>query len=134
MEILTVDIGGTFIKYALMNEHMDILDRGKVKTPIRGREALVEAIGQLYDAMPQVEGIAISMPGIIDSDNGYCLMGGALRYNDGFYLQHSLYRRCPVKIHKEIAVQIFNIQTLLDPQCFAIGGGVSSQPLFIEHI
>lgn len=42
----------------------------------------MEAIGQIYDGMQDIEGIAISMPGIIDSDNGYCAMGGALTYNN----------------------------------------------------
>lgn len=250
MKILAVDIGGTYIKYACMREDREILSRGKIKTPGEGREALVEAIGRIYDEMPDVEGIAISMPGIIDSENGYCVMGGALRYNDDFYLRHSLHQRCPVKIYmendakcaamaeaaagslkdvrdgfvlifgtmigggfikdgklhrgrhfsagevsyiaargvdmpgvwgnrcgtpalcrmyakkkglpfqevdgirvfeavnagdpealdclqrftKEIAEQIFNIQTILDPERFAIGGGISAQPLFIEYI
>lgn len=253
MKILVVDIGGTFIKYACMTEDMSILDRGKVKTPESGREELIEAIGKIYDEMPEIEGIAISMPGIIDSENGHCSMGGALRYNDDFYLRHSLYQRCPVKIHmendakcaamaeaavgslkdvrdgfvlifgtmiggafikdhclhrgshfsagevsyidtardgmptftnvwgnrcgtsalckmyakkkslnpktvdgvmvfdgvnsqepdaleclqdftKEIAVQLFNIQTILDPERFAIGGGISAQPVFIDYI
>ena len=48
--------------------------------------------------MPEVSGITISMPGIIDTKNGYCVMRGALRYNDDFYLRHSLYKRCHVKI------------------------------------
>ena len=192
------------------------------------------------------------MPGIIDTANGYCAMGGALRYNDDFYLRHALYEKCPVKISiendakcaalaeaagslkdvndgfvlifgtmigggyvkdkklhrgmhfsagevsyiisdrdgtpnfegvfgnrcgtpqlckmyadaknlpaeevdgvivfnavnsgdkiaqdcldrfaKEIAVQIFNLQTVLDPQRFAIGGGISAQPVFLEAI
>ena len=253
MQILVVDIGGTWIKYACMTENMDILNRGKVKTPQSGREELIETIGKIYDQMPEAEGIAISMPGIIDSENGYCFMGGALRYNDDFYLRHSLYERCPVRIvmendakcaamaeaavgslkdvedgfvlifgtmiggafiknrrlhrgrhfaagevsyintgreemptfsnvwgnrcgtsglcrmyaqkkrlapesvdgimvfegvkrqeadameclqrfTKEIAVQLFNIQTILDPERFAIGGGISAQPVFIEYI
>lgn len=253
MQILVVDIGGTFIKYACMTENMDILSRGKVKTPESGREELIETIGKIYDEVPEAEGIAISMPGIIDSENGYCSMGGALRYNDDFYLRHSLYQRCPVKIvmendakcaamaeaavgslkdvedgfvlifgtmigggfiknhtlhrgkhfsagevsyintgrdgmptfanvwgnrcgtsalckiyaekkkiapetvdgvmvfervnageaeaveclqkfTKEIAVQLFNIQTIVDPERFAIGGGISAQPIFIEYI
>lgn len=101
MEILVVDIGGTFIKYACMKEDMTILSRGKIKTPEESSEELVETIGRIYDEMPQVEGIAISMPGIIDSENGYCAMGGALRYNDGVYLRQSLEQRCPVKIYME---------------------------------
>lgn len=101
MKVLVIDIGGTFIKYACMTEDMQILDRGKVETPQENREQLIEAIGKLYDEMSDVSGIAISMPGIIDSENGYCAMGGALRYNDDFYLRHCLYQRCPVKIYME---------------------------------
>lgn len=253
MKILTIDIGGTFIKYALMNEQMEIHSKGKVPTPTTTREDLIETIGQIYDDYSDVNGIAISMPGIIDSDNGYCAMGGALKYNDDFYLRHALYKRCPVHIHiendakcaamaeaaagslkdvkdgfvlifgtmiggamikdhmlhkgkhfsagevsyittirdsnptiktvwgnrcgtpylcklyaekkgidinevdgirvfsdvnsgdddaiacllkftKEIAVQLFNIQTILDPEKIAIGGGISVQPVFLEFI
>lgn len=253
MKILGIDIGGTFIKYACMEDDMTILSKGKVPTPQEGREQLIEAIGEIYDGMPDVSGIAISMPGIIDADNGYCAMGGALHYNDDFYFRHSLYQRCPVDIHiendakcaamaeaavgslkdvedgfvlifgtmiggafikshqlhrgkhfsagevsyittirdgepvydtvwgnrcgtphlckmyaekkeldeeevdgiqvfnavnqgdedakaclqqftREVAVQLFNLQTVLDPERFAIGGGISAQPIFIEYI
>ena len=42
---------------------MKILSKGKVKTPQEGRNELIEAIGQIYDKKPEVDGIAISMPG-----------------------------------------------------------------------
>ncbi|MBQ9662673.1 MAG: ROK family protein [Oscillospiraceae bacterium] len=252
MKILTIDIGGTYIKYARMSEEMDINSRGKRPTPQSGREALLDVLEGIYEEEP-VDGIAISLPGIIDAENGYVVMGGALRYNDDFYLRHALYQRCRTKIvlendakcaamaeaaagslkdvpdgfvlifgtmiggayihsHRllrgrhfsagevsyittvrngypdqdvvfgnrcgvprlcrkyagrkrldpdtvdgvrlfhdaeagdeialsclnefahEVAVQIFNIQTLLDPDRFAIGGGISAQPLFIDAI
>lgn len=98
MSILSIDIGGTFIKYALMGKDAVILSRGKIPTPQEGRTELVDTIGRLYDEMADVEGIAISMPGIIDSENGYCVTGGALGYNDDFYFRHVLYERCPVRI------------------------------------
>lgn len=101
MKILAIDIGGTFIKYACMDEEMRFLSRGKIPTPQENREQLIDAIGRLYDESPEAEGIAISMPGIIDVENGYCVMGGALRYNDDFYFRRRLYERCPVKIHME---------------------------------
>ncbi len=253
MKVLVIDIGGTYIKYACMDENMSILTRGSIKTPTDSREQLIEEIGKIYDEMSDIYGISISMPGIIDSEKGYCSMGGALRYNDDFYLRNSLYERCPVKIHiendakcaamaeatvgsicdvndgfvlifgtmiggafikdhklhkgkhfsagevsyintirdgaplvenvwgnrcgtpylcklfankknirvddvdgvmvfeavnnndkdaidclqqytKEIAVQIFNIQSILDPERIAIGGGISAQPVFIKYI
>ena len=252
MKVLTVDIGGTFIKYALMTEKMDIMSREKIPTPTSGREALIDVLTELYETT-HPDGIAISMPGIIDAENGYVVMGGALRYNDDFYLRHALYERCKTRIHlendakcaamaeaaagslkdvedgfvlifgtmiggafihdhklfrgrhfsagevsyintirngypdmdvvfgnrcgvprlcrkyalrkrlnpdsvdgvrvfedvnagdetavdclnefaHEVAVQIFNIQTILDPGRFAIGGGISAQPVFIETI
>lgn len=252
MKILTIDIGGTYIKYARMSETMDICSRGICPTPQNGREALLEVLENIYTE-ESVDGIAISLPGIIDAENGYVVMGGALRYNDDFYLRHALYQRCRTKIvlendakcaamaeaaagslkdvtdgfvlifgtmiggayihdHRllrgrhfsagevsyittvrngypdqdvvfgnrcgvprlcrkyadrkrldpdtvdgvllfrdaedgdeiaidclnefahEVAVQIFNIQTLLDPDRFAIGGGISARPLFLEAI
>ena len=70
MKVLTIDIGGTFIKYALINEVMDISNNGKVPTPVTSREDLIETIGKIYDEYKDVDGIAISMPGIIDSEKG----------------------------------------------------------------
>lgn len=101
MKVLTVDIDGTYIRYACMNEFMDISQRGMIFTPQEGREALIEAIGRLFEAVGDAQGIAVSMPGIIDSEKGYCAMGGALRYNDDFYFRDALYKRCQTKIHIE---------------------------------
>ena len=253
MKILVFDIGGTYIKYALMDQSYAFLHRGRIRTPQDSREQLIEALAEVYRETDQPDGIAISMPGIIDSENGYCRMGGALHYNDDFYLRHALYEVCPVPIVMEndakcaamaeaargslkdvndgfvlifgtmigggyiqnrrlvrgkhfsageisyirtegrkkqtddslfglacgtpalcrsyaerkglppesvtgitvfdavnsgepeaadalneftsdIAVQIFNLQTILDPERFAIGGGISAQPVFTEYI
>ena len=101
MAILTIDIGGTAIKYAVMTEDADILRRGSVPTPQTGRGALIDALAALYADTPEAEGIAIAMPGIIDTENGYCAMGGALRYNDGFHLRRALQEKCPVPVCME---------------------------------
>lgn len=97
MKVLTFDIGGTFIKYAVMNENAEILLKDKVKTPQDTRQSLIDTLAEIF-RKNDAEGIAISMPGIIDSENGYVAMGGALRYNDDFHLQDALYEVCPVKI------------------------------------
>ena len=101
MRLLVTDIGGTFIKYAVMDQDMNMITRGKVPTPKEGSQALVEALGQLYDESGSVDGIAICLPGIIDSDNGYVMMGGALRYNDGVALRDALYERTRARIYME---------------------------------
>ncbi len=101
MRVLVLDIGGTFTKYACMDEAMRFLERGKIPTPQDSRESLIEALGQIYDGLLPLDGIALAMPGIIDPEQGCCRMGGALRYNDGFFLRQALYRRCPVRICME---------------------------------
>ena len=82
MKILVVDIDGTYIRYAGMKDTLAIEQRGKIFTPQEDREELIEAIARLFEAAEGADGIAVSMPGIIDSKRGYCAMGGALRYND----------------------------------------------------
>ena len=253
MKLLVTDIGGTYIKYAVMDREMNILSRGKVPTPRESSGALVETLAELYHQAPGADGIAICLPGIIDSNNGRVLMGGALRYNDGFALRDALFERTGAAIYmendakcaamaeaaagsladvrdglviifgtmigggiikdgtlwrgchfsagevsyissdrkeqparntvwgnrcsvlslcgayaqakglepdqvngetvfeavaageeealycldeytKEIAVQLFNLQTVLDPEVIAIGGGISARPVFIEYI
>ena len=61
-----------------------------------GRKDLLDALSALFRLKNDVVGIAISLPGIIDAENGYIVMGGALRYNDDFYLRHELYAHCRV--------------------------------------
>lgn len=101
MRVLVLDIGGTFTKYACMDEAMRFLERGRISTPQDSRESLIEALGRIYDSLLPLDGIAIAMPGIIDTERGYCSMGGALAYNTGFYLRQQLHRRCPVNICME---------------------------------
>lgn len=101
MKVLTVDIDGTYIRYACMDEFMNIGKRGKIFTPQEGRKDLIESVARIFEAVGDAQGIAVSMPGIIDSAKGYCTMGGALRYNDDFYFRDALYERCKTKIHVE---------------------------------
>ena len=101
MSYLVIDIGGTALKYARMDREEHFLSHGSIPTPQTGREDLIEAIGRLYDEIPDCEGIAISMPGIIDTETGLVLMGGALKYNNGFHIRDAIAKRCPVPVYVE---------------------------------
>ena len=101
MRLLVTDIGGTFIKYAVMDQDMTILDRGKIPTPQKCAGDLVDTLADLYRQVGEADGLAISLPGIIDSEHGKVMMGGALRYNDGFALGDALKEKIPVPICME---------------------------------
>ena len=95
---LVFDVGGTFIKYALMTGDGEINDKGKMKTPA-GRdntvEDFVETLGMVYDRYRDgIEGIAIDLPGQVDVDKGIVYGGGALRYMHNVKLQELMQTRC----------------------------------------
>ena len=96
---LTLDVGGSAIKYALIQEDLKILEKSSVPTPRDTLDNFIETIGKLYDQYAvDIEGIAISMPGIIDPEKGYSYTGGALRYIDKLETVKVLKQRCPVNI------------------------------------
>ena len=96
---LVLDIGGSAIKYALMSKEGAFLEKNKVKTPLDSIESFVEIIGKIYDHYKEdIEGIAISMPGVIDAERGYSHTGGFLTYNSDKEIVKILQERCPVKI------------------------------------
>ncbi|MCM8711536.1 ROK family protein [Clostridium sp. SYSU_GA19001] len=102
MNYLVFDVGGTAIKYALMNEKADFLEKGDMPTPQDTIEQFVDAIGGVFDKYKdKIEGIAISMPGRIDSERGYAYSGGALKYNYDKDICSILQKRCPVPITVE---------------------------------
>lgn len=81
MKIAVFDVGGTFIKYALMiDDKMSC--NGKVPTPRDNQEHFLEVIENIINDMGEVEGIAFSLPGVIDVDKKYIFAGGSLEYNN----------------------------------------------------
>ena len=76
-----IDVGGTEIKYALLDEKAQFIEKGLIDTPHTNLDDFVEAIGQIVDRFkPEVEAVVMSVPGRVDSKNGYMFTGGALRY------------------------------------------------------
>lgn len=99
MEYLVLDIGGSAIKYALMTKELDFIEKGKESTPLENIENFIEVVGKIYDKYKdKIAGMAISMPGILDSEKGYAYTGGALEYNSGKEIVKILQKRCPTKI------------------------------------
>lgn len=96
---LTFDVGGSAIKFALIQEDLTIIEKDDVPTPMTTLEDFVETIGKIYDKYAdQISGIAMSLPGIIDPDKGFNYTGGALGYISNLNTVEVLKERCPVNI------------------------------------
>ncbi|KXU49964.1 MAG: ROK family protein [Longibaculum muris] len=84
MEYLVLDVGGSAIKYALMNDELEMLEKGKVPTPKEGLEEFKQAVQSIYQKYQErVDGIAMSLPGLINKHTRLVQVPGALEYNLG---------------------------------------------------
>ena len=78
MNVLCFDVGGTSIKYGILNDEAKILEKGDFPARTDSMEAFLASIKEVYDAYKgKVEGVSFSMPGVIDPDTGYFHTAGA---------------------------------------------------------
>lgn len=74
-----IDIGGTDIKYGLLNRVGEIIHKEKIPTKKNGEALYQDLLGIIQDYCQQYEinGVGISAPGIIEED-GYMRTAGAI--------------------------------------------------------
>lgn len=96
---LAIDIGGTFIKYGIVDENAEILEVGKVKTP-KNMDELLEIIEDLSLGYPDAKGIAISAPGAV-SDEGVIYGSSALPYIHGPNIKNLVKERTGKLVYME---------------------------------
>ena len=78
---LVLDIGGTFIKYAIMDREGQFLDSGKTPAVTSSEEGMLASLSDLHAKVgDDYEGVAISMPGRIGTKEGIAYTGGAFRW------------------------------------------------------
>jgi predicted NBD/HSP70 family sugar kinase len=103
---LVFDWGGTYLKYGLMDEDAEILEKGKMPSPgkLQTKEIFMELIDETVSKYrDQISGIAISSPGIIDSANGITKVVGVFPYLDGCHLTGEFSKKysLPVSIEND---------------------------------
>jgi len=102
MKLLTIDVGGTEIKYAVIDDELNFYQKGYVPTPMDSMESFLSAIESIYlPVKEEVEGVAVSLPGFIDTKQGRVNGGGALKYNHGQPVGKFMEERLGCKVHLE---------------------------------
>ena len=71
MRILAFDIGGTFIKYGIVNDNFEFEEIHKTPTDAQqGGQAIIEKIIGIIEQYDNIDRIGISTAGQVDSENG----------------------------------------------------------------
>lgn len=103
---LAVDIGGTDIKFAVVDSLGTIIERGQLATRKCGEDILssVADIAHVFKRDFALAGAAFSLPGMIDSVQGYMHTGGAIRDFDHFPFRKVMENRLqmPVAIENDV--------------------------------
>lgn len=98
---IAFDIGGTKVKYGILDEMGIIMDKGEIPTRVETLDMFLgdlEDIVKNYKENHQVEGIAISMPGFINSITGIPEVCVALRCTEGVSIKNELQNRVGLNV------------------------------------
>jgi len=105
MNYLAMDLGGTDIKFAMLTKNGEIVHKDKVPTPDNTKmtvEGLVDLLVQIITPyLPQIKGVALSLPGVLDSDTGHSFTGGSFYYLAGDNLPKRLMEKIPLPVTVE---------------------------------
>jgi len=134
LNILSLDVGGTFIKWGVMNESVEILKQGKVVTPRTCLDDFLNSIKKIVELNQEfsIVGLSFSLPGTMDSSTGDITHGGSLRYLDGINFYDLLQNSFPMNIHVAndarcaalAEMQFGNLGNVKNGLAFILGTGV----------
>ena len=100
MNYLAIDIGGTFIKYAVITESAEIISKGKKPTDTENLDVFLDTLEEIYREIEESNpaGVAISMAGVLDVDSGYAYNGGGVRCIQNLEIVNILEERLKVPV------------------------------------
>ncbi|MCH5321263.1 MAG: ROK family protein [Eubacterium sp.] len=109
MRILTFDIGGTNIKYALCNEKFVLTDRHTVATEAeKGGQELILKIISIIESYENIDRVAISTAGQVDSENGIVVYStGNIPYYTGMMVKKIIENKTGIPTYVENDVNAF---------------------------
>ena len=102
-KILTIDVGGTFTKYAVAcgTKTFKLDAKNKIPTEKKNHEEFLKSLAGIFKSVGGAEGIAVSMPGLIDTFKGVCISSGALDFSNGHCVAEELQKICGVPVTVE---------------------------------
>jgi len=99
---LAFDIGGTKLKYALINNHGQLLKEYSEPTVQTSKEAFLKRFKEIVDKFKeQISGVGVSVPGKINRLDQTVSYGGSLPFLDGVSFSGVLGNEIPVSVEND---------------------------------
>lgn len=89
MAILAFDFGGSAVKHGVWNGQ-EMMDKGSFKTPKTWEEMKASLLAVFNEADKEIEGVALSAPGVVDVQKQMINGISAIPYIHGFNIFHEL--------------------------------------------
>ena len=109
MRIITFDIGYSTIKYAICNENFILEDRHTIPTEAqKGGQVLINKIISIIESYDNIDRVAISTTGQVDSENGIVLYSTeSIPYYTGMMVKKIIENKTGILTHVENDVNAF---------------------------
>ncbi len=88
-----IDVGGTFIKYGIIDDNGKIIKKDKIPSLNKDLDTFLNMLYGIIDACSEIDGIALSMPGRINFDEGIALTGGAYQFIKDFKIAEIMQKK-----------------------------------------
>lgn len=130
---LAIDLGGTAIKYGVVDEDLNFSVHGKIDAVTDSKDSFVADIRKLYNQFGEgTEGVCISMPGVIDRKKGFAHTGGAYKWVNKLPIANILSEELgvPVTICNDAKAAALaeigygNLQLVTNGVCIILGTGI----------
>ena len=90
---LSFDVGGTRIKYALITDKREIIEKNSTYTPDNSQE-FWQKIDEIIEQYKEtISGIAFSVPGRVDTEKGIIYIGGAVPYLKDIHIKDVFFEK-----------------------------------------
>ena len=127
-----VDIGGTKVAVAIINEKGEIVSRRQAPSEVESAETLFEQVVRLINeelnehpfSIQEMQGIGIGLPGKVDVENGVAVFQNNIPWPNFPIVKRlqEVYGNIPVKIDNDVKVAAYaeyRLQNLTEKEMFA---------------
>lgn len=109
MKYLCIDVGGTYTKYAVIDEECSFCLKDKIPTVYDTLDHFVDMLVMIWnknqaiiqEQNEEISGIALSSAGVIDSETGFMYNGGSLTAISNINIVEILEKKCGVPVTVE---------------------------------